>query len=48
MKDEENHSFIHMNVITLVDKQGKVRKYINGSEEQLTADDILAELKKLM
>lgn len=47
-KDEATGQFGHFNLITLVDKQGQIRKYINGSEESLTAETIVDELKKLM
>nr|WP_102716247.1 SCO family protein [Paenibacillus castaneae] len=43
----EDGTFMHMNVITLVDKDGQIRKWINGSDENLTADQIVDELKKL-
>lgn len=47
-KDEATGSFGHMNVITLVDKEGQIRKYLSGSEESLTAEQIVEELNKLM
>lgn len=47
-KDAENDSFMHFNVITLVDKEGQVREWINGSDEELTAEKIVAELNKLL
>ncbi|MFD1956226.1 SCO family protein [Paenibacillus thailandensis] len=48
IKDEATGNYGHSNIITLVDKQGQIRKYINGSEESLTAEQIAEELKKLM
>lgn len=48
MKNEEDGSYTHFNVITLVDKDGQIRKWINGSDEDLTADKIVDELNKLL
>ena len=48
VKKLDDGSFIHSNVITLVDKKGQVRKYINGNDEELTADQIVEELNKLL
>lgn len=48
VKKLEDGSFIHSNVITLVDKNGQVRQWINGNDEQLTADQIVKELNKLL
>ncbi|MBD2868079.1 SCO family protein [Paenibacillus arenilitoris] len=45
---EKDGSFTHMNVITLVDQDGQIRKWINGSDEGLTADQIVGELNKLL
>ncbi|MCA0755563.1 SCO family protein [Paenibacillus sp. N4] len=45
---EKDGSFTHMNVITLVDQEGQIRKWINGSQEDLTADQIVTELNKLL
>ncbi|WP_084134862.1 SCO family protein [Paenibacillus harenae] len=45
---EEDGSFTHMNVISLVDQDGQIRKWINGSDEGLTAEKIVAELNKLL
>ncbi|MBH5319192.1 SCO family protein [Paenibacillus sp. GSMTC-2017] len=47
-KDEQANSFIHMNIITLVDKNGQVREWINGSDEELTADYIVKQINKLL
>lgn len=47
-KVEEDNSYMHYNIITLVDKDGQIRKYINGSDEDLTADKIVDELNKLL
>lgn len=41
-------SFIHSNVITIVDQDGQIRKQFNGSAEDLTADQIVKELNKLL
>lgn len=46
-KVEEDNSFVHFNYIMLVDQEGQIRKYINGSDEELTASKIAAELKRL-
>lgn len=46
-KDEATKSFIHMNVITLVDKKGQIRKWINGSDESLTPESLVSDLKQL-
>lgn len=46
-KDEASKSFIHMNVITLVDKKGQIRKWINGSDESLTPESLVSDLKQL-
>lgn len=48
LKNEEDGSYTHFNVITLVDKDGQIRKWINGSDEDLTADKIVDELNKLL
>jgi protein SCO1 len=45
---EADGSYTHFNVITLVDKDGQIRKWINGSDEELTADKIVDELNKLL
>ncbi len=45
---EEDGSFTHTNVITLVDQDGRIRKWINGSKEDLTADEIISDLNKLL
>ncbi|WP_337098121.1 SCO family protein [Paenibacillus sp. YIM B09110] len=44
----EDGSFAHMNVITIVDQDGQIRKWINGSDENVTSDTILGELNKLL
>lgn len=46
-KDEVNQSYIHFNVITIVDKEGQIRKWINGSDEELQPEQIVAYLKQL-
>ncbi|WP_141500174.1 SCO family protein [Paenibacillus luteus] len=48
VRKEDDGSYTHMNVITIVDKDGQIRKWINGSKEELTADEILAELNKII
>ncbi|CAM3978609.1 SCO family protein [Paenibacillus alkaliterrae] len=45
---EADNSYTHTNVITLVDQEGQIRKWINGSDEDLTADQIVDELNKLL
>lgn len=47
MKNEDS-SYTHMNVITIVDKDGQIRKWIDGSKEDLTAEDIVNELNKVL
>lgn len=44
----EDKSFTHMNVITIVDKDGQIRKWIDGSKEDLTAEDIVDDLNKVL
>nr|WP_169084014.1 SCO family protein [Paenibacillus sp. PL91]MBC9200310.1 SCO family protein [Paenibacillus sp. PL91] len=44
----EDGSFMHTNAITIVDQDGQIRKWINGSKEELTADQIVAELNKIL
>ncbi|GGG63916.1 SCO family protein [Paenibacillus radicis (ex Gao et al. 2016)] len=46
-KDEANNSFIHFNVITLVDKKGQIRKWISGNDEELTPEQLASDLKLL-
>lgn len=41
-------SFAHMNVITIVDQDGQIRKWINGSDENVTSDTIVDDLNKLL
>ncbi|WP_246096537.1 SCO family protein [Paenibacillus sinopodophylli] len=45
---EKDGSYTHMNVITIVDKDGQIRKWMNGSSEDLTAKDIVNELNKIL
>ncbi|CAM4317700.1 protein SCO1/2 [Paenibacillus endophyticus] len=45
---EKDGSYTHMNVITIVDKDGQIRKWINGSSEDLTAESIVDELNKIL
>lgn len=47
-KIEADNTFIHFNVITLVDGEGQIREWINGSDEQLTADYIVEQINKLI
>lgn len=44
----EDGSFIHANLIVIVDQEGQVRKYISGNDEELTAEQIVKELNKLL
>lgn len=44
----DDGSFTHMNVITIVDANGQIRKWINGSKEELTAEEIVADLKSVL
>ncbi|MNZ69232.1 hypothetical protein D3C78_875240 [compost metagenome] len=48
VRKEQDGSFTHMNVITIVDQDGQIRKWINGSDEGLTAEQIVKELNKLL
>lgn len=47
-KIEEENTFAHFNVITLVDQDGQIREWINGSDEDLTPEQIVKEVKKLL
>lgn len=53
MYDEANKTFYHTNVITLVDEDGNIREWINGSpnleagEKDITPEDIYKQVKKL-
>lgn len=47
-KIEMDNTFIHFNVITLVDGNGQIREWINGSDEELTADYIVKQINKLL
>lgn len=44
----EDGSYMHMNIITIVDQNGQIRKWINGSKEDLTAEQIVDELNKVL
>ncbi|MGG1637257.1 SCO family protein [Paenibacillus sp. FSL K6-3182] len=44
----EDGSFSHSNVITIVDKDGQIRKWIDGSKEDLTAEEIVNQLNKVL
>lgn len=48
IKDEASGSFSHFNVITLVDQQGQIREWINGNDEDLTADYIVKQINRLL
>lgn len=48
IKDEASQSFSHFNVITLVDQEGQIRKWINGSGEETTADYIVEQINRLL
>lgn len=48
VKNVEDGSYMHTNAITIIDQNGQIRKWINGSDEDLTADKIIAELNKLL
>ncbi|WP_338554982.1 SCO family protein [Paenibacillus sp. KS-LC4] len=47
IKDKEGTGFTHMNVITLVDKTGQIRKWIAANNEELTPESIVADMKRL-
>jgi len=48
VKKLDDGAFIHSNVITIVDQQGQIRKWINGNDQELTAEKIVKELNKLL
>ncbi len=48
LKIEEQNTFAHYNFIIIVDQNGQIRKWINGSDEELTADDIVKDINKLL
>ncbi|MEF2248592.1 MULTISPECIES: SCO family protein [unclassified Paenibacillus] len=48
MKIEEQNTFAHYNFIILVDQNNQIRKWFNGSDEELTADDIVKDIKSLL
>ncbi|WP_424766410.1 SCO family protein [Paenibacillus sp. sgz302251] len=48
VRKEEDGSYTHTNVITLVDQNGQIRAWINGSDEDLTAEQIVEEMNKLL
>lgn len=47
-KIEEENTFIHSNLIILVDGQGQIRQWISGNDEELTPAYIVKQLNKLM
>ncbi|MFC4775556.1 SCO family protein [Paenibacillus sp. GCM10023252] len=49
IKDEASAGYTHMNVITLVDKRGQIRKWINASaKEELTVDAIMDDFNIIL
>lgn len=46
-KNEKTGEFGHYNRIILVDKDNNIRKWFNGSDEMLTAEDMFKEMKRL-
>ncbi len=46
-KLEKEQTFAHFNVITLVDGDGQIREWINGSDAELTPDYIVQQIKKI-
>ncbi|WP_238191626.1 SCO family protein [Paenibacillus sp. L3-i20] len=48
MKDKETNEFAHFNIITLVDGDGQIREWINGSDLELTPDYIVQQINKLL
>jgi protein SCO1/2 len=46
-KLEKENTFIHSNLIVLVDQNGEIREWINGNDENLTADYIVSRVNKL-
>lgn len=44
----EDGNFAHKNIITLVDQDGQIRKWIDGSDEAVTAEQIVKEMNKLL
>ncbi|REK74619.1 SCO family protein [Paenibacillus paeoniae] len=48
IKVEKENSFAHFNVITLVDQNGQIREWINGSDEELTPEYIVKQINTLL
>ncbi|MFD2117735.1 SCO family protein [Paenibacillus yanchengensis] len=46
-KNKETGEFGHYNRIILVDKDNQIRKWFNGSDEMLSAEDMFKEMKRL-
>ncbi|WP_168123733.1 SCO family protein [Paenibacillus sp. HB172176] len=46
--DNKDGTFTHFNYISLVDQNGKIRDWINGSDEDMTPDDIVDEINGLL
>lgn len=47
-KLEEENTFIHTNVIILVDQDGEIRQWINGNDEDLTVQYIVDQVDRLL
>lgn len=44
---DEGGAFIHQNIFTLVDKQGKVRRWYNANDSELKLEDIVKDMSQL-
>jgi Uncharacterized protein SCO1/SenC/PrrC, involved in biogenesis of respiratory and photosynthetic systems len=48
-KDEKTNEFSHLDLLILVDRDGNVRKYIDGAhEETMSADSIMNDIESVM
>ncbi|MCR2806179.1 SCO family protein [Paenibacillus soyae] len=48
-KDEANNSYIHFNIITLVDQDGQIRQWMNGSDDEaVTPEYIVSQVNRLL
>ncbi|OUS72704.1 hypothetical protein B1748_24260 [Paenibacillus sp. MY03] len=48
MKDPGGETFSHMNLIALIDQNDQIRQLIKGSDENLTANDIVDQVDRLL
>ncbi|MCU6709255.1 SCO family protein [Paenibacillus sp. J5C_2022] len=47
-KIEEQNTFIHTNVVTLIDKDGNIRKRFSGTAEDMSVEEMMKQLDKLL